>query len=112
MEGDFSRKLGGRLFLFMPVVRCRNSKFKHNDSFGKYEDKGKILFILQDNSIYAKCSGTKNNCKRWTKVEINYPGIEDLDFSKAALTQTVMTKNFTFPLKGKDIEPAPILIED
>ena len=95
----------------MPVIRCRNIKKLHNKDFRPTEDKGAILVVLEGNSIFAKCGGNKNTCGHWTKIDVTLPGI-DLDFDKAALKQSIMPKNYKFPLQGKDIEPAPILIED
>lgn len=96
----------------MPVIRCRNIRKLHNKDFTPNEDKGAILVVLQGNSIFSKCGGSKNTCGHWTKIDVAYPGIDDFDFKKAALSQSIMPRKFTFPLQGKDIEPAPILIED
>ena len=95
----------------MPVIRCRNSKKRHNQDFDQKEDKGGILFVLDGNSIYTICRGDRHSCKRWSKVDVSFPGIK-IDFSKAALKQEVMPKNFRFPLDGKDIKQAPIIVED
>lgn len=101
-----------RLFLFMQpiVIRCRNKNKIHNKKFDPDEDKGKILVVLEGNSIFAKCSGGKHNCKRWTKIEL--PGVDKNFFENAPLKQSIMPFNFKFPLEGDDIKQAPVLIED
>ncbi|MCP4651136.1 MAG: hypothetical protein GY853_13805 [PVC group bacterium] len=71
-----------------------------------------MLIVFDGNSIYAKCKGSNNhNCKRWTKIDVDFPGIK-IDFEKAALKQTAMPKKFRFEMAGKDIQHAPIVIED
>ena len=85
------------------VARCRNNRV-HFRSDGV----GNILFVMEGNSIYAKC--TDRGCKRWTRMEISLPGV-NIDFSNAALIQSLMPKNFKFDIVDKDIKRAPVIIK-
>jgi len=87
------------------VIRCRNKEV-HRKSGGV----GNILFVLDENAIYTMCSdrGCKKN--KWWKTEISFPGMK-IDLTKAALTQTPMPENFSFPTNGKkDMERMPVVI--
>jgi hypothetical protein len=79
------------------VVKCQNSDIHRRSKQG-----GKILMILGDNNIFIQCRDMA--CKRWTRIGISFPGIK-IDFSKAALTQSVMPEGYHF-----DISPAATVI--
>jgi len=62
----------------------------------KKSGEGNLLAFLEGNSIYLYCKD--RICKRWTKLEINFPGIK-IDFSKAGFVQRLMPKNYKFDYK-------------
>ena len=55
--------------------------------------KGRILVVLNDNSIIVQCK--TNRCRRWIKLSFSFPGI-NLDFSKAAITKEFLPENYRF----------------
>jgi hypothetical protein len=80
-------------------VKCHN-KDAHKRSGGE----GDLLAFLEGNSIYLYCRDRV--CKRWTKIEINFPGIR-IDFSKAGIVQRLMPKNYNF-----DYLKATVVLDD
>lgn len=82
------------------VVKCFNE-----DIHRSYSGIGHILMIFdKDGAIYAHCN--HKACKRWTKLEISFPGIK-LDFSKAAIIQKLMPAGYHF-----DMDKAAVVFAD
>jgi len=73
----------GRFF----VVHCHNKEVHRRSGYGN------TLLIYDKNSLYVYCRDRA--CKRWSKVQISFPGIS-IDFSKAAIIQTLMPKDYHF----------------
>ncbi len=84
------------------VIKCNNNEI-HNHS-NREIGVGNVLMFYKGNSIYIKC--TDNKCKVWNKITINIPGI-NIDFSKAALQQKKMPRDYVFSAKT-----APVIIEE
>ena len=65
---------------------------------------GNVLFYMNGNSIFIKCSDY--HCNRWTRIDIKFDGI-DFDFSNASFIQGKMPENYHF-----DAVRAPVIIEE
>lgn len=76
------------------AIRCQ-SKI-HGDRGGN------LVCAVVNNAIYIKCQD--RDCKRWTKLTINVPGIK-IDFSSAGIVQEVMPQDYHLHL-----EPAPVVV--
>ena len=77
-------------------VRCQSKyHLEHNPSGGN------MMMMLEGNSIYVRCN--HGTCRRWNKISVSLPGV-NVDFSKAALSQEIMPKNFKI---GNSTPPVP-----
>lgn len=81
------------------VIKCHN-KEAHRRSSGE----GKILAVFGSDCIYLHCKDRA--CRRWTRLRISFPGIK-LDFSKAAIVQDILAKDYHF-----DFDKAAVVIGD
>jgi len=79
------------------VIKCHNKEV-HRTASGT----GSILLIIDKGALYMHCK--ERSCKRWTKVQISFPGIT-LDFTKAAVVQTLMPEGYHF-----DVSDAPVVV--
>lgn len=65
------------------VIRCASDVHKKHQ--------GNILCAFEGNTIYIKCND--RDCKRWTKLTLNVPGIE-IDLSDAGIVQESLPENY------------------
>lgn len=64
------------------TIRCQN-RTTHLHK-GKPRE-GNIVAFLGKRSITVRCSDA--NCRHWSRLEFNFPGLEGLDFQKAGIVQ-------------------------
>jgi hypothetical protein len=76
----------------------------HNSDVHRRSGTGDLLAFLEGNSIYLLCRDRL--CKRWTKIEINFPGIK-IDFAKAGLVQRLMPEKYNI-----DYTKATVILDE
>jgi len=70
------------------VIRCQGSIHTKHE--------GNILIAYDGNSIYVKCND--RDCKRWTKLTINIPGI-NINLSESGIVQEVLPADYHLHLQ-------------
>lgn len=76
---------GLRSFFKNSAVRCQN------------HENGNVICIVADNGIIVKCPD--GNCRRWTKITFNIPGIK-LNLKNAGITQEMYPEKYHLSIKN------------
>lgn len=70
------------------VIRCQGHIHTKHE--------GNIILAYSGSDLYVKCND--RDCKRWTKVTINFPGLK-IDLSEAGITQEVLPADYHLHLE-------------